>query len=180
MVKIATHNSATGEKAFFPTRLFNLFSMCQNKTLIEQYNVGVRFFDIRIKKNNRGWICAHGLWQSKKSAYTLLEELNNCVQNDEKCYITLMYEGNCSEELLNEFLNIIKEKCPKLTIVYIGYKKPTWTIVKYFENIHFISKFKGLDFSSWHTFIPIPYLWKKIYNDDIEFNEDYFIMVDFI
>lgn len=179
MQKIATHNSATGNKSYSWTSLFTIFSKCQNKTLVEQYNVGVRYFDIRVKKTKRGWVCAHGLWESKKPTFDLLKELNDII-NDDVCYITLMYEGTTTFETMEELKKMVESTCPKLTIVYIGEKKPKWKQMKTYKNVKVVSKFKGLDFSTWHTYLPIPFLWKKIYFDNVEFNEEYFTMVDFI
>lgn len=179
MKKIATHNSATGENGYSWTKLVSLFSKCQNKTLIEQYNVGVRLFDIRVRKTNRGLVCAHGLWESKKSTFDLLKGLNDIIEND-TCYITLVYEGEATLETMEYVKNVIESVCPKLTIVYIGVKKPIWKQLQTYKHIKIVSKFKKLDFSSWHTLLPIPCLWKKIYFDKVEFNDEYFTMVDFI
>ena len=55
---LATHNSGTGEKSGnLVSSLFSIFSKCQNKTIKEQYDAGVRLFDIRVRKNKKGeWI----------------------------------------------------------------------------------------------------------------------------
>lgn len=179
MKKIATHNSATGEYGTLLSSLFSIFSKCQNKTLVEQYNIGVRYFDIRVRKTWRGWVCAHGLWVARKPLFDLLKTLNDAVQGD-TCYITLMYEGKSTLEIMEELKNMVESICPNLTIVYVGAKKPSWTALKTYHHIQVVSKFKGLGFATWHTYLPIPWLWKKIYFDKVEFNEDYFIMVDFI
>ena len=53
-MNIATHNSGTGEKSGgWLSRLFFIFAKCQSKTLVEQYNAGVRLFDLRIRKNKK-------------------------------------------------------------------------------------------------------------------------------
>ena len=33
---------------------------------------------------------------------------------------------------------------------------------------------------SWHTYLPIPWLWKRIYNDAPLFNNEYYTYVDFL
>ena len=78
MNKIATHDSATGEKGRgFLSFLVTPFAKTQNKTIKEQYDAGCRSFDIRVREDEWGvYICAHGLWKSKKSATEILSEVN--------------------------------------------------------------------------------------------------------
>lgn len=178
MKKIATHNSCTGEEGYGWTRLFTLFSKCQNKTLIEQYRAGVRYFDIRIRHTKRGLIAACGLWQSDKTVYTLLKELY--VEANEPCYISITYEGkkpywDCSA-LINNWKNLF----PIFIFTYFAVKKPKWEILKSYKNIPVLPYYKILDFRSWHTLIPIPIFWKKIYYNKVKFNNKVFKMVDFI
>ena len=92
MLKIATHDSATGEKGQgFLSWLVTPFARTQSKTIKEQYNAGCRMFDIRVKLINNKWCCAHGIWYTKRTAEDILKEINNFP---ETCYVTLTYEGN--------------------------------------------------------------------------------------
>ena len=55
MNKIATHDSATGEKGRgFLSFLVTPFAKTQSKTIKEQYDAGCRSFDIRVKKDSDG------------------------------------------------------------------------------------------------------------------------------
>lgn len=78
MNKIATHDSATGEKGKgFLSWLVTPFARTQRKNIKEQYEAGCRSFDIRVRKDKDGiFRCAHGLWMSKKSATEILSEVN--------------------------------------------------------------------------------------------------------
>ena len=49
MEKIATHDSATGEKGMWYCIPLIPFAKTQSKTLKEQYDAGCRFFDLRVK-----------------------------------------------------------------------------------------------------------------------------------
>lgn len=40
--------------------------------------------------------------------------------------------------------------------------------------------FLPLDGRSWHIILPLPWLWKKIYNNNPVFNENYYTFVDFL
>ena len=73
MLKIATHDSATGEKGQgFLSWLITPFAKTQSKTIKEQYDVGCRMFDIRVKLINNEWYCAHGIWRTKRTAEDIL------------------------------------------------------------------------------------------------------------
>jgi hypothetical protein len=77
-IKIATHDSATGESGYgIFSWLFTPFARTQSKTIKEQIEAGCRLFDIRIRKTKRGWICCHGTWETKK---TLDEIFINCLE----------------------------------------------------------------------------------------------------
>lgn len=177
MEKIATHNSCTGEKGYSWRKLFTLFSRCQNKTLIEQYDAGVRYFDIRIRKTKRGWIAAHGIWETKEDIYNLLTELNNHAK--ETIIISICYEGKGVYEE-KDFIYELKTKFDKIIVTYYAVKKPYWHIVEWFNNVNCEQCYKKLDFSSWHTIIPIPILWKQFFFREVKFDEQKFKMVDFI
>lgn len=175
-MKIATHNSATGEKGHgILSWLGTPFACCQSKTIAEQYKAGCRFFDIRVKYTNRGWICAHGLWESKKD----LSEILNQIDAFGYCYVMLTYEGEAPKDFL-EIVDVWVNHYNKITFTSINTKKPTWKCLRTYNNVPMQGAFKNLDGSSWHTYIPIPWLWKKIYYNKPTFNDDYFKMVDFL
>ena len=55
MNKIATHDSATGEKGKgFLSFLVSPFAKTQSKSLQEQYDAGCRSFDIRVREDEWG------------------------------------------------------------------------------------------------------------------------------
>ena len=78
-LKIATHDSATGEASHGLISLLVIpFARTQNKTIKQQYEAGCRSFDIRVRysKKRRMWICAHGLWESVRPAEAIINEIN--------------------------------------------------------------------------------------------------------
>lgn len=177
MNKIGTHNSATGESGYgFLSWIGTPFARCQGKTIDEQYKSGCRYFDIRIKySKKRGWICAHGLWQCKRNFLDILDQLEDYGD----CYVMITYEGEAPED----FLDIIETWVKVYTgikFTSINTKKPVWKCLKTYNSVPVVSKFKNLDGSSWHTYLPIPWLWKKIYYNNPEFNEEYYTLVDFL
>lgn len=181
MYKIATHDSATGEKGWGIGVLFSIFAKTQNKTIQQQIESGCRYFDIRVRKTRRGWVCAHGLWTTKKNVEEILSEIN-----DIGAYCNITYEGWGNSEY-EKMVDIWRVKYPKIKIVTVNIKytegiKMRWKILYYLHNVEGGAKdmFFKLDFRSWHTLIPIPILWKKIYGPKVVFNDEYYQFVDFL
>jgi len=74
-----------------------VFSKCQGKTIEEQLEAGVRFFDIRIKMKPDGSYCfAHGLAKYECRSFTyILDLLNDCAKRkDVRVYFRVMLEYN--------------------------------------------------------------------------------------
>lgn len=190
MKLIATHDSATGEKGKgILSWLGTPFARTQSKTIKEQYEVGCRMFDLRVKLTNKNeWRCAHGIWVTERIAEDIIRELNSF---EDKCYVSFTYEGN--KDNVYEFTKFINDMQEKYTHFVWG-----GIAVKYGEGSHLFkvkydylkgypagwpaSKqgFLPLDGRSWHIILPIPWLWKKLYNNNPVFNEKYYTFVDFL
>lgn len=179
MLKIATHDSATGERSWWPTWMFVPFSRTQSKSIKEQLDAGCRWFDIRVRKTFRGWICAHGLWESKKTADEILSEINAVG-----AYCNITYEG-CGHDDYESKIDEWITKYPNIKFADICVKYADgfrWKIVKTVNEVPGGAKdmFLKLNGTSWHTFLPIPWLWKKINGPYPIFNEEYYQFVDFL
>ena len=108
MKKIATHDSATGEKGKGILSLIGTpFARTQNKTIKQQYDAGCRMFDIRVKLVNNKWRCAHGLWKSKRLAEDIIYEINSF---DDICYVTLTYEGGSKKSIESIYRSKYQER----------------------------------------------------------------------
>lgn len=190
MNKIATHDSATGERGLdFLSWLVTPFARTQSKTIKEQYESGCRMFDIRVVlDDDLTWRCAHGIWVSKREAYDILKEINDF---DEQCYVAMTYEGDAGLEYpFSLFVNKCKSnlthikwggigikygKDANLLNVKYDYVEPypkDWPITR--------RKFLPLDGTTWHIILPIPWLWKKIYHNKVEFDDMAYTFVDFL
>lgn len=187
IMKIATHDSATGERSKnLLHSLGKIFAQTQNKTIKEQYEAGVRYFDFRVDKD---LVLCHGLWKSNKTLQDILAEMKSYVQ--EIVYIRVVIERKYSEEVYQDLQNKIR----KIVNLYDNYvnltyiaKKLPWEVIKKYEDVvctyQFISvptfkEYVNLTYKDWKRYIPIPWILKKI-TPEIRFNNDYFIMVDFI
>ena len=189
MLKIATHDSATGERGQgFLSWLITPFAKTQSKTIKEQYEAGCRMFDIRVKLIDNKWYCAHGIWHTKRNAEDILEEINGF---SDTCYVTVTYEGNSDnlfeyttfvDRIRNKFTNIIwggigikYGKDANLLNVKFDYIQPypsNWPANK--------RGFIPLDGTSCHILLPIPWLWKKIYYNKPIFDNTIYTFVDFL
>jgi len=182
---IATHNSATGEKSkTFLHCLLIPFARTQSKSLAEQYKCGCRYFDLRARKINGTYYCAHGLWVSKMTLQSALETINSFAT--ENVYVMISYEGTMKYPIAEakEFLNTIENYCHELkrvVITEVNVKKPVWkNLTTAAKAPKYISYYIVLDGRSWHTYIPIPWLWNRIYTRVHEFNFNYYKFVDFL
>ena len=191
-VKIATHDSATGEKGKgFLSFLVSPFAKTQSKSIQEQYDAGCRSFDIRVREDEWGvYRCAHGLWTSRKSATEILSEINSFP---DPCQVCVTYEGCIDDSAYYDLFEHYCEWCKNafFNIIWgkfcIKYDKRNSVKVSYDEVIPADKNYEGgiqgflpLDGRSWHTYIPIPWLWDRIYHRPHTFNADKFTFVDFL
>lgn len=178
MLKIATHNSATGEKGKgLLSFLVTPFAKTQSKTLKEQLNVGVTAFDLRVRRTKEGYNVVHGFWTCSKT----LEEILTII-NAKKCYVSITYEDVLDDEddFIKDMEYLVKFY-PNIKLSFIAVKKPQWHILlTYDKNYSQVSEYVILDGSTWKTYIPIPWLWNKFYYKNVEFNEEVYKSVDFI
>ena len=192
MNKIATHDSATGEKGKgFLSFLVSPFAKTQSKSLQEQYDAGCRSFDIRVREDEWGvYRCAHGLWTSKRYASDILSEINRFP---EPCQVCVTYEGCIDDSAYYGLFEHYCEWCKNafFNITFgkfcIKYDKRNSVKVSYDEVIPADKNYEGgiqgflpLDGRSWHTYLPIPWLWDRLYMRPHKFNKDKFTFVDFL
>lgn len=199
-MKIATHDSATGEKGKGLLSIIGSpFARTQSKTIKEQIEAGCRLFDLRIRNTKRGWVCCHGLWQSKKTVDEILSEINS-VEGDVYCNITFeddfvdnktekvtlynvlgqFIKSDTTEEEFMDKIDSIVKTYSHIKFCDIAVKYPMWRVVRRNNSVRSVSKFLALNGTTWHTYLPIPWLWKKIYYDNPIFTNDYFTYVDFL
>lgn len=188
MKKIATHNSATGEK---PSGLFSWlmipFCRTQSKTIRQQYDAGCRLFDIRVRYDGGTLRCAHGLFTTARTAHDILHEINRLP---EVCRVSVTYEGvlpyHMREYFIDQMLNWRRLfPCVMWGDIAVKYKdydlKTDWEVLIPADvQVPSEQGFLPLDGSSWHTYLPIPWLWKKLYFNKPAFNDSRYLFVDFL
>lgn len=192
MNKIGTHNSVTGERGSLWSWFLTPFARCQSKTLVEQYKAGCRLFDLRIKRHRGRYYGAHGMWRTREEITDVLWELYEAAMEDKaKVYVMTTYEGRLKGEAeKRDFL----ECCAELRALYPGLVWGSvfakyqdrgltvdWTCI---QQGAFLPKsrqgFLPLDGRRWQTWLPIPWLWKKIYHNNPAWSDEVFTYVDFL
>lgn len=187
-MKIATHNSGTGERSKnWLHSLLTPFARCQEKTIRGQWFCGVRYFDLRVDKD---LVICHGLWKSGKNLADILMEMRRYVE--ETTYISVTIERNYSDEVVSDIQrrvrNLVNLHGRMVKLVEINRKKPVWECIKKYRSIDYVCCYLSVpsprqyiihEIKDWRRYIPIPRYLKKITNKP-EFNEQVFTMVDFI
>lgn len=189
MYRIATHNSATGERGkCLLHSLFSVFSKCQTKTIREQYEAGARYFDLRVDKN---LVLCHGLWRAKKTLEDVVKEMRRYVKDS--VYVAVTIEHNYSDKVIewlkDDILDTINLRGGgKVKLVYIAKKKPDWEVLKVYRAVKVITAYLSVptpsqyltgEIKDWRRYIPIPAYLKKI-TPKVEYEGDGFVMVDFL
>ena len=191
--KIASHNSATGErsKTIFHTLMIP-FARCQSKTIKEQLESGIRLFDIRIILDTftDSIKCAHGLWKTDKSAFDILEEIEDYAeQNRDRFYVSIVYEGTENEMPKNEFIemtDLFVDSFKHIKFTYTAYKHSLdnysrYAYVKqYNQHPYCVTDFDNLGGDNPHRFFPIPWLWHKLWKNKTDIPDNAYVYRDFV
>lgn len=189
MLKIGTHDSATGERPqSWWMYLLMPFWKTQSKTIREQYDAGCRMFDIRVKKIGKAYYCAHGLFVTERTANSVFEEFDTLGG----CYVSVAWEGKMTtgdeKNCFKSWYQRIRKK----------YKNVLWgpLATKYGNNglkVDWINLYHGDKFEKnvqgfypldgkniWTYIFPVPYVINKFYRSKNKLNEEVFTFVDFL
>lgn len=163
MIELGTHNSITGYKGKgILSKLLTPFARCQTKSVNEQFNCGVRYFDIRIKYYKNKFVLCHGLWIADVSINCIFDTLNYLGRKS-PIYVDITLETDNGKDKFFDYVVKLKNSFNYINIARVNYKKPNWECIHIYNIINTVNRFITLDKSSWHTYIPIPWLWNKIY-----------------
>lgn len=175
-MKLGSHNSWSFGKTdwYIPT----FTCKCQNLNIQEQYNLGVRLFDLRLRLKKKVWYPAHGSACFKCDFIKDLKWLNE--KGD--CYVRLMLEYNSKPKNSNDIVETFDDYCTNLENTYNnikffgGRKKWDWTSYAHTcknPEETLIDRYSSTTsfFSSTNKLLRIsddwwPYLYAKCYNKD--------------
>ena len=160
---------------------------CQSKTIREQYEAGVRCFDLRVKFTAQGELkVAHGLVEYKITEEELMEDLKFLNEQGD-CYVRVLHEVRSASELTAQRMAWFQRWCFKatrLTKVYFfcGRNLVNW-------NIDYPFPRQELAIEDWYGSVKSrlygkvwPWLWAKL--NPIKFEEwesdKEVLLVDFV
>lgn len=115
MIKLGSHNSWSFGKTKWYIPSF--VCRCQNLNIQEQYNKGVRLFDLRIRLDKNEFKAAHGSATFKVNFEKDLEFLK-----DKDCYVRVMLEYNSCPKNIEKIESLFKEYCQSLESEYPNIK----------------------------------------------------------
>lgn len=108
---LGSHNSLSFCKPVWYMIPFRFLAQCQNKTISEQYDLGVKMFDFRLKKSNNKWYIAHGIMKFCDIS-KLRQTLSYLDTLQDKIYVRFVLEYNSApknaESLTNEFTDLVE------------------------------------------------------------------------
>lgn len=163
---IGSHNSATylKEKSWWMT-ILRPWTRCQSKTLKEQYESGIRYFDFRIKVSDvefgyRETICHNNVLYGKSLFETLCE-----IDHDD-VYIRLILDyrkepedAKRKSELFESIINFIHDRYKLKIDSAITF----WDWKEYIpSSFNIQEEHYSVDASHWYEWILGPFLFNKL------------------
>lgn len=186
---IGSHQSLTYAKPLqWYLKPFHFIAKCQKKDCEEQYKLGVRLFDIRIKPYKGTWKVAHGCMIFDIDLYKVLEYLNS--KND--CIVQISLEYNKmpknADVIINSFIEEVKRligNYPNIKFFGFGTKWNWNKVYAYKEEpnvriLQLVSSTTGNRLDDWN-----PSIFAKLFGNNIEKIEQYlqpdvYLSMDFI
>ncbi len=113
-------------------KITKLWSKCQDKTFAEQYNSGIRYFDIRVKRINSNWHFVHNNVDYGLINFDFLDYLK-----DKNCYLRIIYD-------LRHFPSDLNEDEEKSKFI---------DLIEYIRDNSHIIGFIAITYWNWDTYV---------------------------
>ena len=165
-INLGTHNSCTSYpvKGFW-RKLIRWTAQCQSLSVQEQYDLGARYFDIRIRPGQGGITVWHGIVEFKVNIKEIFEYLNS--KGD--CIVRLVLENRKWErgerlEMMTGWLEavhkVLQRDYPKIEWYTVGSKNP-WNLIYTNPNTEIVINHNYKMILGWSVLIPWPKFWTK-------------------
>lgn len=177
----ATHNSGTGEKLVWWQRpfgaLLNATSRCQDMTIKEQLEFGVRFFNLQITMYKGEWVFSHGICVYTGKLLDAISLMNKYAKKESPIYYQLYLDknfllGQKKDEfrlLVNELaLKSAKSNVKLHSALIEGTKEyPYSNDIKLdcYES-YWSKSWAKYNAKSWIDKLPLPKRWAKLHNQE--------------
>ena len=188
-INLGTHNSCTSYpvKGFWE-KLIRWTAKCQGLSIQEQYDLGARYFDIRIRPGKRGITVWHGVVEFEVDLREIFEYLNT----KGNCIVRLVLENRKWERgkkletmigWLESVHKVLKRDYPMIEWYTVGSKNP-WNLIYTNPNTEIVINHNYKMILGWSVLIPWPKFWakwgKKKQNLPSEGSPFEYFVVDFI
>lgn len=123
---IISHDSFTFDKpSNILLNLIKIFWKCQSLTIKQQYECGVRVFDVRVKRYKNRWYGGHGIYRAKYESFDTLDSLCKYFKYSYPDSYIRIYLEDKSESSKEIFLKEAK-------YVFIEHNNMIWEIGTHF------------------------------------------------
>lgn len=188
-INLGTHNSCTSYpvKGFWG-KLIRWTAQCQNLSIQEQYDLGARYFDIRIRPGRDKITVWHGVVEFEVNIREIFEYFNS--KGD--CIVRLVLENRRWEQRkkletmigwLEAVYKVLKRDYPNIEWYTVGSKNP-WNLIYTNPNTEIVINHNYKMILGWSVLIPWPKFWakweKKKQNLPSEGSPFEYFVVDFI
>lgn len=187
--KIASHNTMS----YLPVKQwwmkpFGFMAQCQSKDIKSQFDNGIRYFDFRVRYNEKSYTYefAHGMCSYKADVFYIMQQLNTYASiTNESVHVRILLETSKADLIQEE---MFKSLCETVSMQYsnlkfnCGRRKFDWKQLYNFDNPEpsldqKISSMTWLKLDDWW-----PWLYAKLMNKKNiaeGTNKDY-LMLDFV
>lgn len=194
---LGTHNSGTGGRLLWWLRplawLINPTSKCQDRTISEQLEDGVRLFNLQVTKYKGEWVFSHGLAIYNEELYSTLSLMQAYASKENPIYFTLYLDDNlllgqpCEEfrRLVSELKDELKGEPIKLLYAWIEGGQEYPYVCKdadlpTCEEHYWSLGWAKANAKSWLDWLPLPKRHAKMYNKKYKSEcKQEFLMLDF-
>lgn len=195
---LATHNSVSGYPVAYPwyaKGLVNLWSKCQSLTLEDQWDLGVRYFDFRVRKGKSGFvIVCHGLANYditfSQALLKILGCQTNCGRGElEPVYIRTIWDhtntdGSDKEDVIENY-KLMLEGFPSFKFTGLYDKEDDSLMYAGYHSRPSTKEYHASSFKWWNLLPPFIYSHfnnKKLHEEYKDFAESdsSYLMLDFI
>lgn len=191
-----THNSATGGKLLWGLKplawVINPTSKCQDKSITEQLEDGVKLFNLQVAYVNGKWRFAHGLALYKEDVFETLATMKACATKEEPIYFQLYLDKCfwCKQdeikfiELIAQIRNEFLDDKLMMFDPWIEGTNEHLRMGNVFENIsleeHYWTMGWAKTTKKWYNYIPLPKRHAKKFNAKYKDNcKSKYLMLDF-
>lgn len=194
-MKLGSHNSLTylTPKKWY-MRFFRFVAKCQSKNYKEQYESGVRMFDIRLRPSeniDEEPTIAHGLMEYSTydgfmNDFLTYLDINAQEDSSTPIYVRFIYERdkNCSDKQEDNFITLCKQYQDKFKSLHFigGNRKGDWKqVVKLETSPCYLDLYSSMTWKTWDDWFP--WLYAKFMNkrniDNFK-DSNCILLIDFI